>query len=274
MKATAPTERGGNAPSNDRSAERIFEILRRRILADEVRAGESLDGERVLAPALDTNRNTLREAIRKLEQDRLVHVRHGKSVLVNDFRRSGRSELIGPFLEQGADVAERVGALEDILRLRLHVVDALLELAVERATELDVERLASLCAQQIEAFGRGDRTALARGDAAWIEALVDAARSLPMRWMANGLLEVFDHMATRLPAIWLVEPTYPAFLGELLDAVRAHDSAAARATARAYFERNDRRIRPLLPAAIKALGAAPGEAPTPHSKGGKHDARS
>lgn len=266
----------GGAGGSDRSAERIFEILRRQILSDELRAGDALEGERVLAPRLDTNRNTLREAIRKLEQAELVTVRHGKSAAIADFRRTGRTELIGPFLEHGADVGERVRALEDILRLRLHVVDAVLELAAERREPEDVARLDAICAEQVAAFERGDRAALARGDGAWLGALVDAARSLPMRWMANGLLDVFEHMAARLPGIWLVEKSYPDFLRGLVAAIRDGDAGRAREVARAYFERNDRWIRPLLPAAIGALGkdrdkdaGAAGA-----GKGGRHERRS
>ena len=53
----------------------IFEDLRKQILSGELKPGERLTPERELALKYHTNRNTLREAIRKLEQIRLVTVR-------------------------------------------------------------------------------------------------------------------------------------------------------------------------------------------------------
>ena len=50
--------------------------MRRRILAGELAPGERLPGERELAAEHSTNRNTLREAVRRLEQARLVTVIH------------------------------------------------------------------------------------------------------------------------------------------------------------------------------------------------------
>ena len=59
----------------DNIASAIFKELRRRILTNELVPGERLPGERELAAEYRTNRNTLREAVRRLEQARLVTVR-------------------------------------------------------------------------------------------------------------------------------------------------------------------------------------------------------
>ncbi|MCC6621888.1 MAG: FadR family transcriptional regulator [Deltaproteobacteria bacterium] len=243
------------AGGSERSAERLREELRQRIMTDALPAGMALEGERVLAPALATNRNTLREAIRMLEQDRLVTVRHGKAVVVNDFRADGRIDLFGPFIEHGRDLAERVRALEDGLALRRGLLEVVVTLAAARAEPADQERLDTICAGQLAAFVRGDREALAIGDRAWLDALVDAAHSLPVRWMANELLEAFGRLAGRIPAIWLVEPSYPEFLRALLSAIAEHDVPRARAVALHYFDSNDAKVRPLLPAVVAALSA-------------------
>jgi len=249
---------GQRRVEGERTAERIYDELLGRVLSGELAAGAALDGERALAPALDTNRNTLREAIRMLEQDRVVSVRHGKPVVVNDFRRAGRIELIGPFVERAPDVAERARALDDVLRLRRALLDVVVMLAAERAGPDELARLDAICAAQLAAFVRGDRQALAEGDRAWLDGLIDAARSLPLRWMANGMLEVFERLAARIPAMWLVEPSYPEFLRALLAAIGARDAARAREVARAYFDDNDAKVRPLLPAVVAALGGGAG----------------
>src|SRR5882724_4899428 len=92
-------------------ANTIFVELRRKILSGELKAGERLAGERELATKYGTNRNTLREAVRKLEQARLVTVRHGQGVTVADFRKTGTMELLSPFLETARDLSEIVHLL-------------------------------------------------------------------------------------------------------------------------------------------------------------------
>ena len=65
-------------PNSNPLARTISQELRRKIFAGELAPGERLPGERELAVRYHTNRNTLREAFRTLEQARLVTVRHGK----------------------------------------------------------------------------------------------------------------------------------------------------------------------------------------------------
>src|SRR5438477_11463627 len=100
---------------NANIADTIFVELRRKILCGELKAGERLSGERELASSYNTNRNTLREAVRKLEQARLVTVRHGQGVTVADFRKSGTLDLLSPFLPASLDGGEIAHMMEDIL---------------------------------------------------------------------------------------------------------------------------------------------------------------
>src|SRR5687768_14443539 len=83
--------------------EGLFEALRARILSDEWPKGSRLPSERELAELYDTNRNTLREALRRLEQSGLVTVRQGQGVTVCDFRRTGSLDLVAPFLMCGSN---------------------------------------------------------------------------------------------------------------------------------------------------------------------------
>ena len=52
--------------------EDIYTVLQGRILSGALPAGSRLPAERELAAEFNTNRNTLREAIRRLEQDRMA----------------------------------------------------------------------------------------------------------------------------------------------------------------------------------------------------------
>ena len=63
------------APPSTNIAATIFRDLRSQILKGVLKPSERLPGERELAAQYGTNRNTLREAVRMLEQAKLVTVR-------------------------------------------------------------------------------------------------------------------------------------------------------------------------------------------------------
>lgn len=227
-------------------AERLFRELERQILADEFRAGERLPSERQLSQILEANRNTLREALRKLEQRQLVTVRHGQGVTVTDFRKDGLLDILEPFLRHGRDGRERVQVVADLLRVRAVLIELVVVLATERADAEHVRSLSELAELQIAHFDRGDRPSLARGDVAWLDAVVDAAGSLMVRWFANTILGIYQELAERFPAVWLLEPSYPEHMRELIRALDTRDAALAREAVRSYYARNDARVLDVL----------------------------
>ena len=226
------------APAQTR-ADRVFETLRRRILAGELAPGDRLPPERELAPALDTNRNTLREAIRKLEESRLVTVRHGSGVTVSDFRQVGTLALIEPFLEHAADPQERIQVLLDALEARAQVLEVAVRMVARRATSEDVARLDQLAAQQIRHWEADDKRSVALGDLAFHDAVIDAAHSLTIRWIANSFLEITGSVIERFPSLWVTEPTYPQFLRLLVGCISAGDGEGAVSATRDYYQRAD-----------------------------------
>ncbi|MFT7581238.1 MAG: GntR family transcriptional repressor for pyruvate dehydrogenase complex [Myxococcota bacterium] len=238
-------------------ADSLFETLRAQILSGEFAPESRLPAERQLAATLDTNRNTLREAIRKLEQANLVTVRHGQGVTVSDYRQTARMDILEAFFEHGTRGLEKVRLVADLLLLRIGALDIVASLAAERATAEDLARLRTVGALQIGRFEAGDRHGIAHGEAEWLNALVDAGHSLFVRWFANDILDVFTTIAVRFPTLWLNEPTYPDHIRGVLDAVEAKDSARAQQVMNAYHAKNDARIYDLLG---PLLASAPAEA--------------
>ncbi|MEI9948894.1 MAG: GntR family transcriptional regulator [Pseudomonadota bacterium] len=112
------------APPSTNIAATIFRDLRSQILKGALKASERLPGERELAAQYGTNRNTLREAVRMLEQARLVTVRHGQGVTRRRFSQDGHDGALAPVLgEYGQPAAEIHALLEDILPARLLVLE-------------------------------------------------------------------------------------------------------------------------------------------------------
>jgi GntR family transcriptional regulator, transcriptional repressor for pyruvate dehydrogenase complex len=247
------------ADKNPNLAEEIFADLERRILSGELAAGDRLPAERELSTAYDTNRNTLREAIRKLEQARLVTVRHGQGVTVADFRRTATIDVMGPFFEHAPDAREKARVLLDLLPARVRLIEFATHLATERANAADIARLRDLAELVIAADEKNDDAAVALGVQRWVDALVDAAHSLPVRWLANPLLEAERAMFQRLPALYLREPTLPAFLRGVVSAVGEGDRQKAIAATRVYFGGIDAKL-------VSILHEMFGEGPAPRAE--------
>ena len=197
-----------------------------------------------------TNRNTLREAVRRLEQSRLVTVRHGQGVTVCDFRKTGTMELLPRFLETTSDMAEVAHLIEDLLPARLMVIEFATRLAARRADKADIERLRDITELLIAAFERGDPVVIAHGFQRWLEALIDAGHSVAVRWISNPFLDAYRELMDRFPALWVLEPSFPEHLREFLHALEREDETTAIGVLRTYYERVDSRLLQSLGPAI------------------------
>src|SRR3981081_289646 len=72
----------------------VFAELREAICSGRYAPGERLPTQRTLAAEIGVNLAAVREALGRLEQLRLVEVRHGDATRVLDWRRSGGLEAL------------------------------------------------------------------------------------------------------------------------------------------------------------------------------------
>ncbi|MCE2744500.1 MAG: GntR family transcriptional regulator [Burkholderiales bacterium] len=75
-------------------SEQVYLQLRDRILKKVLPVGAELPSERELSETLGVNRGAVREAIKRLQQARLVRVRHGGATQVENFEAEGGLELL------------------------------------------------------------------------------------------------------------------------------------------------------------------------------------
>lgn len=242
------------APAASNIAATVFQDLRRAILSGEYKPGERLPGERELAQKYQTNRNTLREAVRRLEHARLVTVRHGQGVTVSDFRKTGTMELLPPFLENSRDLGEIAHLLEDILPARLLVLEFATKLASERAAPQDIARIRDITDLLIAAFERRDPVVIAHGFQRWLDALIEAGHSVAVRWIANPFLDAYRELLDRFPALWVLEPGFPQHLRDVANAIEHGDEASAVVALRNYYQRVDQALMQTLSGVMGAKG--------------------
>ncbi len=109
-----------------------------KILDGTLRAGDRLPPERELAQQLGVNRSSVREALKKLEQLRLVAIQQGSGIRVQSPDEAS-FDLVGAMLfPSGRPNLTRIG---DLLELREILFGGSMRLALERASGGEIEEV-------------------------------------------------------------------------------------------------------------------------------------
>jgi DNA-binding FadR family transcriptional regulator len=172
--------------------DQVFNRLRRSILSGEYRPGERLPTQRALAADLQVNMATVREALKRLQQLRLVEIRHGDATRVLDWRRSGGLEAL---VLGGSGQEAIVGDLFEARRLLL--VGAA-RLAAKRRSEKQATELLELAGAV--ALADEDEPALL-ADWEFMAALVEAAGNLVFQLIMNSVRELYLPRADAFAAL-------------------------------------------------------------------------
>ncbi len=153
--------------------------LRRAILDGKYADGERLPAERNLAQHFEASRSTVREALRRLEESRLVTRRIGSGTFVNH----------RPALDQ-SEIAEVTSPVE-LIEVRLAVEPQMARLAVVNATQRDLERMGEAL-ERVESCG-GDREFFSRADERFHLMLAECTRNPLMVWLYRHINDVRSH---------------------------------------------------------------------------------
>lgn len=162
--------------------DQVFGRLCEDILGGRYAPGERLPTQRTLAADLHVNIATVREAVKRLEQLRLVEVRHGDAMRVRDWRRSGGLDALALLTSVDRDV---VRSLFESRRLLLAEAA---RLAAERADAAQAETIAELARAVATA---GDDHGALLADWHFLAAIVDAAGNIVFQLIMNSVRELY-----------------------------------------------------------------------------------
>ncbi|MER6280808.1 MULTISPECIES: GntR family transcriptional regulator [Streptomyces] len=167
-------------------SDQLFAVLRDRILGGGLPPGSALTAERDLAAEFGVNRHAVREAVKRLQQARLVEVSHGGRTLVLDWRRSAGLDLaVGIAASDGgpsvADLAR------DALEMRACIGADAARLCAIRCSEPAAEEI-------VEAAWRYARSGpdladLGLADVAWWRLIVEGSANLAYLLAFNSLVD-------------------------------------------------------------------------------------
>ena len=226
-------------------SEAVFEQLRDRILDGGFAAGAALPAERALCEALGVNRSAVREAIKRLEQARLVAVRHGGSSRVLAFRETAGLDLL-PELLQSTDGAFDGDTVRAVIEMRSALAPDIARKAAAGADDGLCERLDAIVRAMATDGAQLER--LQDLAARLWSLLVDASNNVAYRLAYNSLSEAYDRTRTLLAEPLRDELTSRTLYAELAGAVRARDGERAATAAASLVARGEAGIRRALDA--------------------------
>jgi DNA-binding FadR family transcriptional regulator len=168
----------------DRSSlpEQVFRRLVAGVLDGTYAPGERLPPQRALAADLGVTMGSLREGIKRLEQLRLVEVKHGDAMRVTDWRTHGGLDVLA--YAATAD-ATTTGALFEARRLLLREAA---RLAADRRSEEHARALEELA---VAFAGAPDDATAQMVDLAFMQTLIDAAGNLVFSLIINSIRELY-----------------------------------------------------------------------------------
>jgi GntR family transcriptional repressor for pyruvate dehydrogenase complex len=200
--------------------DQVFERLRGAILAGEYRPGDRLPTQRALAADLEVNMASVREALKRLEQLRLVEIRHGDATRVLDWRRSGGLEAL---VMQGSG---EEAILADLMEARRLLLVEAARLAAERRSDEQADVLVELAGVLSSSSEEGSALL---ADWAFMAALVEAAGNLVFQLIMNSVRELYLPRAGAFRMLVSDIEQFASLYGRVAACVKERDALGAAA---------------------------------------------
>lgn len=206
-------------------ARQVAENIRSAIMDGRLKVEERLPTEEDLAKSFGISRPTVREALKRLAAQNLIHSKRGPTG--GNFVKRPDPEGLSKAITGAATLLVGVGAfdIEEIIIARLETETVCCRLACENHDEADLAAMeAEIAVQRDEAISDEDFCA---SDVRFHRALVDATGNGPMKLMMYTVIEAFIPI-TNMIVFRIRERRHVAALHqEILDAVRGREAAIA-----------------------------------------------
>jgi GntR family transcriptional repressor for pyruvate dehydrogenase complex len=123
-----------------RTFESVVRQIREHIARGHLKPGDKLPPERQLAEQLQVGRNAVREALRNLENAGLIVTERGAKggAFIREADAGRMAQAVDDMVQLGSI------SVDDLTELRIHLLDAVVRLACERATDADIAALQDL----------------------------------------------------------------------------------------------------------------------------------
>jgi DNA-binding FadR family transcriptional regulator len=217
--------------------EQLSEVLTNQIVSGERQAGSRLPTEEKLAEDFGVSRTVVREAIARLKSDGLVMTRQGLGAFVSQ-------SLMGTPFRIGGDQKDAHKLVQEVFELRIGVETEAAGLAAERATAAQVKEIRLALRTLNRASETGSNGV--EEDLRFHRAIARAANNS----LYDGFVEFLERHTRDQLSISRVNCEIAGWLKDIqveheaiLDAIAAHDPAAARQAAHAHLGNGMTRLK-------------------------------
>ena len=211
-----------------KAPEQIAEMLLKYILGGAVSPGDKLPPERTLATQLNVTRATLREALKKLEQLKLIVIHQGKGIIVEDFHKAS-IDLIFSLLVINDKIDLKI--LENILEARELFGTDVARCAARRADKKDIEQMTILMEKLVQT---DDPAKLQQMDFEFFRQLATASKNMVYILLMNTIKTIHDqHLNLFLPLSTNLDTSLQQ---EILQAIIDRDEEKAAEKAQTFLK--------------------------------------
>jgi GntR family transcriptional regulator, transcriptional repressor for pyruvate dehydrogenase complex len=218
-------------------SDQVFRILCEEILSGRYAPAEKLPTQRRLAADLGVNMASIREAVKRLEQLRLVEVRHGDAMRVRDWHADGGLDMVAHVLFRAGGL-ER-GTLAALLEARRVMLVEAARLAAARRSAEQARRLAELAERIASA---PDSEAAQALDFAFFSELVEAADNVVFTLVMNSIRQLYFQRAELFAAVVEDHAELAPLYARAATAVRGGAPGRAAGAVRRLAEAQERRL--------------------------------
>ena len=209
--------------------EKVAQKIRNVIKTENLEEGEQLPSERVLAQNLSVSRHSVREAIRKLEQEGILKTKAGSGTYV--FRRNEQSKVLNSL---ATAVIRQKDKIRDIMQIRMILEPQVAGLAAQTATQGDIIYLEEVLHLQKMASSSNEST---RYDSEFHLGIARATGNLVLVDIYHNINEVFNRY--REGVYHSKERTLKSYVNHLkiLDAIRVRNVTEAQKMMQIHLEK-------------------------------------
>jgi GntR family transcriptional repressor for pyruvate dehydrogenase complex len=216
----------------------VFRRLTEDILSGRYEPGEKLPTQRALAADLGVNMASIREAVKRLEQLRLVDVRQGDAMRVADWRTAGGLDVLAHLLFRAGGLD--TGTLEALMDARALMLSESARLAAERRSDEQATALRDVATRMADAPDTAAAQAL---DWAFFAAVVDAADNLVLALVMNSIRHVYFQRADLFARVVDDHEALAPLYAEAAAAIANKNPDAAATAVRALADAQAERLR-------------------------------
>jgi DNA-binding FadR family transcriptional regulator len=216
----------------------VFRRLTDDILSGRYEPGEKLPTQRKLAADLGVNMAPVREAVKRLEQLRLVEVRHGDAMRVADWRTAGGLDVVAHLLFRASGLDR--GTLDALMEARAAMLSEAARLAATRRTDDHARELSDVATRIAQP---SDTTTAQALDWAFFATVVEAADNLVLGLVMNSIRHVYMASAGLFAAVVDRADELAPLYAQAAQAIADRDEQRAAATVRELAEQQAERMR-------------------------------